>query len=290
MDEKTINIDCAACATRDRILNAIMDAKQFDDVSDACQYRFGFTKGFEEGVAFALECRKYATEMPCMSMDVAPSGTQSKTTGFVVTAVQNNGKDNAKTVIEPCGESISAAEVMEKYKELDSMAALYPEVKEGEIGVIGKDGWVNAQKATEFTVGDYVILAENLNLDDGGGGIAVSDEHPEYGRYYTWEAAVRIAKKIKGWHLPTVSEAVEMNRQAHKDPTPVIFAETGYLLDGPGHNRHRPSGLIFWTATDSSNLYKDTPVMAWSVCVDDGSSHLSAKSCLFSVRLFKNKE
>lgn len=280
MNEKNINIECAARAARDRILNTIIDATEFDDVSDVCQYRFGFDKGFAEGVAFALACRKYTDEMYVSStgkVDLAPPEAQSKTAGMIVTAAQG------------CSDSISAAEALEKYKDTDNMASLYPQLKEGDIGVITKDGWTNVQKETEYKVGDYVIMAENLNLDDDGGGIAVSDEHPEYGRYYTWEAAVRIAKKIKGWHLPTVEEAVEMNKQAHKDPTPVIFAETGHLLVGTDHNKHMPGGLIFWTATDISERDEGSPDMARSLCVDDCCSHLSAKTCLFSVRLFKDK-
>ena len=51
-----------------------------------------------------------------------------------------------------------------------------------------------------------VWMTKNLEIDDGEGGITRNPDHPEYGCYYTWEAAKRIADKIPGWHLPTVQE------------------------------------------------------------------------------------
>lgn len=53
---------------------------------------------------------------------------------------------------------------------------------------------------------EMVWMDKNLDVDDGEGGITRNPDHPEYGCYYTWEAAMRIAGKIPGWHLPTVQE------------------------------------------------------------------------------------
>lgn len=42
-------------------------------------------------------------------------------------------------------------------------------------------------------------MSENLKYDDGEGGITFNHNNGEY--YYTWDAAVRVAKKL-GWRLP----------------------------------------------------------------------------------------
>jgi uncharacterized protein (TIGR02145 family) len=60
------------------------------------------------------------------------------------------------------------------------------------------------------TIGNQCWLAENLQYDDGSGGVyAYSDTESNvatYGRLYTWDAAVRVAASIDGWHLPTDGE------------------------------------------------------------------------------------
>lgn len=53
-------------------------------------------------------------------------------------------------------------------------------------------------------IGDQVWTAGNLDVDDGGKGIYHNEENDE--TYYTWEAAVRVCGKLKGWHLPTKEE------------------------------------------------------------------------------------
>jgi uncharacterized protein (TIGR02145 family) len=53
-------------------------------------------------------------------------------------------------------------------------------------------------------------MAKNLAIDDGQGGILT--QIVNYGEvsvteyYYTWNAAVRVAASIEGWHLPTRAE------------------------------------------------------------------------------------
>lgn len=59
------------------------------------------------------------------------------------------------------------------------------------------------------TIGNQVWMAENLAVDDGGEGITYNEDNCEY--YYTWEAAMRVAKSIPGWHLPS---AIEWNKAA----------------------------------------------------------------------------
>lgn len=53
-------------------------------------------------------------------------------------------------------------------------------------------------------------MAVNLDVDDGLGGIYAYDNNEAnvatYGRLYTWDAAVRVAASIEGWHLPSDAE------------------------------------------------------------------------------------
>lgn len=62
----------------------------------------------------------------------------------------------------------------------------------------------------EVTIGTQTWMSKNLSIDDGGDGIYTQTVN--YGQgdvveyYYTWEAAVRVAASIDGWHLPSDSE------------------------------------------------------------------------------------
>ena len=56
----------------------------------------------------------------------------------------------------------------------------------------------------EVKIGNQTWMAENLNINDGGEGIYVKPKNGE--TYYTYEAAMRVAKSIEGWHLPSKKE------------------------------------------------------------------------------------
>lgn len=62
----------------------------------------------------------------------------------------------------------------------------------------------------EVTIGSQTWMSKNLAVDDGQGGIYTQTVN--YGQgdvteyYYTWDAAVRVANSIQGWHLPSTSE------------------------------------------------------------------------------------
>lgn len=60
------------------------------------------------------------------------------------------------------------------------------------------------------TIGSQIWMSKNLSIDDGLGGIATQTVN--YGQgdvveyYYTWDAAVRVAATVQGWHLPSQAE------------------------------------------------------------------------------------
>jgi uncharacterized protein (TIGR02145 family) len=62
----------------------------------------------------------------------------------------------------------------------------------------------------EVTIGTQTWMSVNLDVDDGLGGIYAYDDNEAnvatYGRLYTWDAAVRVAASIDGWHLPSDAE------------------------------------------------------------------------------------
>ena len=75
----------------------------------------------------------------------------------------------------------------------------------------GSKIWPNAAPALdEVTIGTQTWKSKNLAIDDGQGGIYTHTVNYGQGNvveyYYTWDAAVRVAASIPGWHLPTRSE------------------------------------------------------------------------------------
>lgn len=62
----------------------------------------------------------------------------------------------------------------------------------------------------EVTIGTQTWKSKNLSVDDGQSGIYTQTVNYGQGNvvehYYTWDAAVRVAASINGWHLPSYDE------------------------------------------------------------------------------------
>ena len=76
------------------------------------------------------------------------------------------------------------------------------------------DKWLTKKETgptfDSVTIGSQTWMSKNLAIDDGQGGIMTRTVN--YGQsdvveyYYTWDAALRVADTIEGWHLPTDAE------------------------------------------------------------------------------------
>lgn len=142
-------------------------------------------------------------------------------------------------------------------------------------------------------IGDQVWMSKNLAIDDGGEGIFYNPKNKEH--YYTWDAAVRIAKAISGWHLPSVDEWNEACEACGVEP----IDGRGYVEDARELNdrlKVLPAGYYtgsfygvgsyayFWTFTESGSD-------AYSRYFDTGATmrqSTSSKDRGFSVRLVKD--
>ena len=148
-----------------------------------------------------------------------------------------------------------------------------------------------------------VWMGKNLDFDDGEGGIIRNPDHPEYGCYYTWEAAMRVAEKIPGWHLPTQLEWDMLCVAAGGSDIAckTLKADHGWPDDANGEDSMGfaalPAGYFggsfysvgsradFWTATDGSSnsayyRYFDTGAQMYS--------RSNYKDCQYSVRLVQD--
>ena len=152
-------------------------------------------------------------------------------------------------------------------------------------------------------IGEQIWMAENLAIDDNGDGITVNPETGEH--YYTWEAAKRVADRIKGWHLPTIAEwdFLAANAGGREVCGNKLKAASGWDDDGNGTDDFGfsalPAGYYygsfyflgsnanFWTATEnysSSAYYRYFNTGAGVNSINDN------KDYQYSVRLVKDSE
>ena len=152
-------------------------------------------------------------------------------------------------------------------------------------------------------IGDQIWMNKNLAVNDGGDGITINEETGEH--YYTWDAAKRVAEKIKGWHLPTIAEwdFLAANAGGREVCGNKLKAASGWDDDGNGTDDFGFSALpagyyygsfsnlgsnaCFWTATENNSSY------AYFRYFSTGASMYSNyynKNYRYSVRLVKDSE
>ena len=152
-------------------------------------------------------------------------------------------------------------------------------------------------------IGDQIWMNKNLAVDDGGDGITINKETGEH--YYTWDAAKRVAEKIKGWHLPTIAEwdFLAANAGGREVCGTKLKAASGWDDDGNGTDdfgfsalpagnyygsfNYLGSNANFWTATEYNssgayNRYFNTGASMYS--------YNDYKYGQYSVRLVKDSE
>jgi uncharacterized protein (TIGR02145 family) len=148
----------------------------------------------------------------------------------------------------------------------------------------------------EVTIGTQTWKGKNLDVDDGGGGIYAynNDESnvATYGRLYTWDAAVRVAASIDGWHLPTNDEWTTLTTYLGGESVAGgELKETGFTALGGSRNIDGTftniGGIGFWW---SATEYDAT--RAWYRIMYSNNSDVARyhyyKEVGYSVRLVKD--
>ena len=158
----------------------------------------------------------------------------------------------------------------------------------------------------EVTIGSQTWMSKNLAIDDGQGGI--STQTVNYGDgdvteyYYTFDAAVRVASTVDGWHLPSYDEFNTLATYLGSNPGTKLKSTNGWS-SGNGTDdfgfKGLPAGVYmpgygqfgskvgFWSSTG----YPGVDVYAYYRYLYTGNGFTSDaywKSYLFSVRLVKD--
>lgn len=201
-----------------------------------------------------------------------------------------------------------------------------PSIEPSNIGLVFNKFATWAGKALQFakaaptpptfdsvTIGTQTWMSKNLAIDDGQGGITIVDNVTANGvnfgtqYYYTWDAAVRVANSVEGWHLPTAADwdTLATTVGGSSDAGTKLKSTTGWNDNGNGtddygftalpvsYNGEHPGGssllgdrAYFWTSTEYSSTHayycgflNDSPIM---------DSWRYSKTYGFSVRLIKD--
>ena len=160
------------------------------------------------------------------------------------------------------------------------------------------------------TIGNQIWMSVNLAIDDGQGGITTKtvqydvyseEEVVEY--YYTWDAAVRVANSIAGWHLPSNDEWTTLVNTVGSSPGKKLKSTYGWNNSGNGTDDYGfcalPAGSVnggtlsnfgtyayIWTSsTSGSSAYRRRLSYSSSTSVQ---SNTAGKYYGYSVRLVKD--
>ena len=109
-------------------------------------------------------------------------------------------------------------------------------------------------------------MIENLLYDPGEGSYCYDDDTMlcvEMGRLYTWQAAVKAANEIDGWHLPSKQEWQELIELCGPDSS---IAYLNIISDSVGFNPQW-SGVRTSTGAYKAKDFKSTNY--WSSSISD---------------------
>lgn len=158
----------------------------------------------------------------------------------------------------------------------------------------------------EVTIGSQTWMSKNLAIDDGGEGIYTQTVN--YGQgdvveyYYTWEAAVRIAASIPGWHLPSLEEFQTLRDFAggySLAGTP-LKATYGWTVTGSDtygftalpagyYTNSTFGGLTTYTAFWTTHEYSTSDSLVYELTTGSRfSSYYRSKIDGYSIRLIKD--
>ena len=151
-------------------------------------------------------------------------------------------------------------------------------------------------------IGNQEWMAENLAVNDGGDGIYYNETNGQY--YYTWGAAMRIAKSIPGWHLPS---AEEWNAAAEACGATVVdnkWKDNPYMRDYEGAERQYDAWRVLLAGHCSDGGFYNVGTYAYFWSAVEFDSDLACyryfgtrptmhrgtdlKDCGLSVRLVKD--
>jgi len=168
---------------------------------------------------------------------------------------------------------------------------------------------VPAPVLEEVTIGKQTWLAKNLAIDDGGDGIYTrvlnygQSDVTEY--YYNWDAAMRIAESLEGWHVPTLIELQTLLYVCGDRVAGLHTKSTyGWYDNGNGDDRYGlsifPAGYwyndafydefnrsIFWTSTKQTETRPYAFNVAYNTNIMSYDSSTNLTQCL-TVRLIKD--
>jgi uncharacterized protein (TIGR02145 family) len=163
----------------------------------------------------------------------------------------------------------------------------------------------------EVTIGTQTWMAKNLAIDDGGEGITIVDNVTANGvnfgtqYYYTFDAALRVANSIIGWHLPSKEEWDVLVSYCGESPANKLKSTSGWTNNGNGTDDYGfnalPCGLIYLNngnlgnAGNSSNFWTSTYQNATFIYyvymfyyLTNITTSTNSKTYAFSVRLIKD--
>lgn len=125
----------------------------------------------------------------------------------------------------------------------------------------------------EVQIGNQIWKSKNLAVDDGQGGIYTytvnygQGDVTEY--YYTWDAAVRVANSISGWHLPDMFEFSTLASSVGGISTAGTKLKSTYgWTTGNGTDEYDftalPSGAVWYDSTQQSLYSVGTYACFWT--------------------------